>query len=161
MLPSHEQVWRELATIPDPEIPAISIVDLGIVRDVQVDGGAVRISITPTYSGCPAMRLIEDQIKELLTQDGFSCIEVKTVYAPAWTTDWLSPDAKQRLKASGIAPPQPATELVAGPKRRQPLACPFCDSTQTELRSEFGPTACKAIYFCNSCRQPFEHFKNF
>lgn len=149
----------------DPEVPVLSIVELGIVRDVQVDSGtnAVTVTVTPTYSGCPAMHIIETEIRAALLAAGFPSVTLKTVYAPAWTTDWISPSAREKLRAYGIAPPGGlATEpLVAlgGPPRRIP--CPFCGSSNTILQSEFGATACKSLHVCHACRQPFEHFKTF
>lgn len=142
-----------LSTVMDPEVPALSVVDLGIVRDVDVaDDGSVTVSITPTYSGCPAMGVIEDDIVAALRAGGYPDVRVRTVYAPAWTTDWISAEAREKLTAYGIAAP----ELV--PLQRR-VACPFCGSRETTMRSEFGPTACKAVMYCNACEQPFELFK--
>ena len=160
-----DEVLDALRAVLDPEVPALSVVDLGIVRDVRVDEatGAVTVDITPTYSGCPAMRQIEDDITAALRARGAEAVRVRTVYAPAWTTDWLTDEAKAKLRAWGIAPPgraEPdAVELVPLRRRRDALACPFCGSTDTALRSEFGPTACKSIAYCNACQQPFEAFK--
>jgi ring-1,2-phenylacetyl-CoA epoxidase subunit PaaD len=146
-------VWDVLETVMDPEVPALSVVDLGIVRDVDVDAdGTVTVSITPTYSGCPAMHVIEDDIVAALHAGGWPKVRVQAVYSPAWTTDWIGPEARQKLEAYGIAAP----ELV--PLRRR-VACPFCGSRETTMRSEFGPTACKSVMYCNACEQPFELFK--
>jgi ring-1,2-phenylacetyl-CoA epoxidase subunit PaaD len=146
-------VWDVLGTVMDPEVPALSVVDLGIVRDVDVDAdGTVTVSITPTYSGCPAMHVIEDDIVAALHDAGWPKVNVRTVFSPAWTTDWIGPDARAKLEAYGIAAPT----LV--PLQRR-VACPFCGSRETTMRSEFGPTACKSVMYCNTCLQPFELFK--
>jgi ring-1,2-phenylacetyl-CoA epoxidase subunit PaaD len=154
-------VWTILEQIPDPEVPAISIVELGVIRDVQLSNGHVEISMTPTYSGCPALKTMEDAVREELEVNGYTVI-IRTIYKPAWTTDWLSDVAKAKLKAYGIAPPP---KTAAG--RFHPLlsdntgevCCPYCDSNDTTCTSQFGSTACKALYFCKSCQQPFEQFK--
>jgi ring-1,2-phenylacetyl-CoA epoxidase subunit PaaD len=150
-------IWEILEQVMDPEVPALSVVDLGIVRDVDVDAdGAVTVSITPTYSGCPAMEVIEEDILAALRAGGWPNAKVRRVYSPAWTTDWLSPAAREKLSAYGIAPPAPFITLT----RREPsVACPYCGSTETTMRSEFGSTACKSVMFCNGCQQPFELFK--
>jgi ring-1,2-phenylacetyl-CoA epoxidase subunit PaaD len=152
-----------LREVLDPEVPALSVVDLGIVRDIRIDGGRVVVDVTPTYSGCPAMREIEREIVAALDRAGHADAAVRTIYSPAWTTDWISDDGRRRLREYGIAPPGPApeeSELVAIATRRPaPVACPFCGSARTSLRSEFGSTACKSMMFCDECRQPFEAFK--
>jgi len=152
-----------LRGIPDPEVPALDIVALGIVRRVELrpDGG-VSVEVTPTYSGCPAMRVIEQEIRSALLASGYDRVELRTVFSPAWTTDWLSDEAKAKLRAYGIAPPGPAAAgqplVPLGPAIRH-AACPYCGSSSTELKSEFGSTACKAIHYCHHCHQPFEEFK--
>lgn len=158
---TRDDAYKALAGIPDPEVPVISIVDLGIVRDVTVGEGSARVTITPTYSGCPAMKMIEDEIRSSLLALGFAQVSIETVFSPAWTTDWISIAARQRLKEYGIAPPGKAApqELVSITPRLPHVSCPYCNSEQTELRSEFGSTACKAMYYCRGCSQPFEHFK--
>ncbi|HYV96366.1 MAG TPA: 1,2-phenylacetyl-CoA epoxidase subunit PaaD [Gemmatimonadaceae bacterium] len=152
-----------LRDVLDPEVPALSIVDLGIVRDVEIDGDHVTVVITPTYSGCPAMKVIEDDIRSALSARGYDDVSTRTVYAPAWTSDWLSDDARERLRAYGIAPPGRAsaatTELVPLTRRAVPVTCPFCGSTNTRHTSEFGSTSCKALHVCSDCTQPFEEFK--
>lgn len=151
-------VWDILSRIEDPEVPVISIVDLGIVRDVEVADESVRVKITPTYSGCPAMRMIEDSILAALKSEGYREVRIETVFFPPWTTDWIGEEAKRKLKEYGIAPPG----KVAGGTLHTPSgkpSCPFCDSPDTRLQSEFGSTPCKALFTCNACRQPFEHFK--
>jgi len=159
---TRERALEVLDTVPDPEVPAISVVELGIVRDVAVaDDGAVEVTVTPTYSGCPAMFMIERDVRAALLAAGAPRVDVRTVLSPAWTTDWMSADAREKLRAYGIAPPGKADDggLVMLTRRRVTVACPFCGSTDTRLQSEFGSTACKAIHVCNSCRQPFDEFK--
>jgi ring-1,2-phenylacetyl-CoA epoxidase subunit PaaD len=138
-----------LSEVADPELPFLNIVELGIVRDAQFDGDQLRVTITPTYFGCPALYAIEQNIRAVLQARGFKNVSVHTSFSPAWTTDWLSAETKQKLKAAGIAPPQHAG----------PVQCPYCDSADTEVRSEFGSTPCKSLHFCHNCRQPFEQFK--
>lgn len=155
-------LWAVLEGVPDPEVPVVSVVDLGIVRDIRVEGGEVVVDVTPTYSGCPAMRVIETEIVAALQRAGVGQARVRTVYQPAWTTDWMSEAARERLRSYGIAPPGPAQredELIPLRRHADPVPCPWCGSLDTELRSEFGATACKAIRYCNACQQPFEHFK--
>jgi ring-1,2-phenylacetyl-CoA epoxidase subunit PaaD len=158
-----EPLWAVLHEVLDPEVPALSVVDLGIVRDIRVEGGRVVVDVTPTYSGCPAMREIEREIVAALARAGHPGAAVRTVYSPPWTTDWISEDGRRKLREYGIAPPGPAPEegpLVAiTPRRADPVACPFCGSTRTTLRSEFGATACKSMMYCDDCLQPFEAFK--
>ncbi|MDT9001773.1 1,2-phenylacetyl-CoA epoxidase subunit PaaD [Paucibacter sp. APW11] len=155
--------WEVLRQIPDPEVPVISLDELGIVRDLKETANGLEVVLTPTYSGCPATELIQDNVREALAR--FGEITITMQRAPAWTTDWISEAGKAKLKAYGIAPPGPA-----GPAHGQPirlvhrnalskLACPRCGSEQTEKLSAFGSTACKALYRCLSCREPFEYFK--
>lgn len=158
-----DPVLEVLRGIPDPEVPALDIVELGIVRRVELSAdGMVRVEVTPTYSGCPAMQMIEQEIVAALRANGYERVELRTVYSPAWTTDWLSDSAKAKLKAYGIAAPdhvlaeQALVPLMSSVRR---VPCPFCGSSNTERKSEFGSTACKAIHFCAECRQPFEEFK--
>jgi ring-1,2-phenylacetyl-CoA epoxidase subunit PaaD len=163
---SRGELLELLTAVKDPELPVIDIVELGIVRDVVVDGDAVSVDITPTYSGCPALQMIEQEIIEVLRARGFADVKVRNVFSPAWTTDWLSEETKQKLREYGIAPPtraatENATELVTIRRSRATVACPYCGSVNTEEKSEFGSTACKAIHFCNSCNQPFDYFKPF
>jgi ring-1,2-phenylacetyl-CoA epoxidase subunit PaaD len=160
---TRDELWEAIGKVLDPEVPVLSVVDLGIVRDIRIDHGVVDVDVTPTYSGCPAMQVIEHDIVDALQRAGAETVRVNTVYQPAWTTAWISAGARERLRAYGIAPPEtaapPDTELVPLRRRNAAVPCPYCASTDTELRSEFGSTACKAICFCNACRQPFEHFK--
>jgi ring-1,2-phenylacetyl-CoA epoxidase subunit PaaD len=158
-----DDAWEVLRSVLDPEVPALSVVDLGIVRDLRFDeSGAVVVRVTPTYSGCPAMQVIERDIVKALNEGGFESARVETVYQPAWTTDWITPEGRNRLREYGIAPPGPrdsSDELVPLMRAKPAVACPFCSSRETERRSEFGSTACKALWFCRGCRQPFEEFK--
>lgn len=156
-----DAVWRYLDEVKDPEVPVLSVVELGIVRDVRVADHGVTVVITPTYSGCPAMKVIEEDIIAGLASHGVSPVRIETVFSPAWTSDWMSAEAKAKLVAYGIAAPGRAADdggLVTL-TRRVPVACPYCGSARTTLKSEFGSTACKSINFCNDCRQPFEQFK--
>jgi ring-1,2-phenylacetyl-CoA epoxidase subunit PaaD len=158
---SADDVWRYLDEVKDPEVPVLSVVELGIVRDVRVAGQGVTVVITPTYSGCPAMHVIEEDIRSGLEAHGVSPVQIETVFVPAWTSDWISAEAKAKLEAYGIAAPGRVGDdggLVTL-TRRVAVACPYCKSTRTTLKSEFGSTACKSINFCNDCNQPFEQFK--
>ncbi len=159
---SRARVLEVLGTVPDPEVPVISVVELGIVRDAEVaPDGTVAVTITPTYSGCPAMFEIERDIRVALADAGAPRVEVRTVLSPAWTTDWIGPEAREKLRRYGIAPPGRAESsgLITLTRARVPVPCPWCGSNDTEPRSEFGSTACKAIHVCRSCRQPFDEFK--
>jgi ring-1,2-phenylacetyl-CoA epoxidase subunit PaaD len=154
-------VWGLLDDVKDPEVPALSVVELGIVRDVAVERGRVTVTVTPTYSGCPAMQAIEDDITAALNAKGYRNVEIKTVYSPPWTTDWMSDAAKEKLRAYGIAPPGRAAQdqPVTIARRLPRVSCPFCGSMNTRHTSEFGSTSCKALHICNDCTQPFEEFK--
>lgn len=155
-----EAAWAALAAVPDPEIPAISVVDLGIVREVRCEGDAVTVTVTPTYAGCPATELIRADIERALRDAGAGAVTIHTVLSPAWTTDWLSAETRARLAAHGIAPPQGAADDGARPLVFRPrVPCPRCGSRGTEQLSAFGATACKALYRCTACREPFEYFK--
>lgn len=159
---SREQVLEWLHEVKDPEVPVLSVVELGVVRDVLFDGDAVTVEITPTYSGCPAMHLMEEEILAALHAHGIGDARVRTVFREAWTTDWMTDEAREKLRAWGIAPPQPTGgggEQLVPLRRRTVIPCPFCGSHETVLQSEFGSTACKAIYTCRDCRQPFDYFK--
>jgi len=158
---STKTIWSLLETVHDPEVPVLSIVDLGIVRDVRMADGHPEIVITPTYSGCPAMDVIRMNIRMVLLEHGYTDIQLSTVLSPAWTTDWMSEKGKQQLKAYGIAPPTPVP-IVCDLGLFQPneaIACPHCGSYHTAMISEFGSTACKALYRCEDCREPFDYFK--
>jgi ring-1,2-phenylacetyl-CoA epoxidase subunit PaaD len=155
---TKEHIFNLLSTIPDPEIPVINIVDLGILRSVEIEDGKVIVSITPTYSGCPAMKVIEGEIENILHENGITDSVIKTIYSPAWTTDWLNEDAKERLKKYGISSPGKLNKInaISGDKK---IICPRCDSPEVIMVSLFGSTACKALYKCNACLEPFDHFK--
>ena len=140
--------FRVLDEVKDPELPVLSIWDLGVLQDVREEGGVVEVTITPTYSGCPAMETIEEQIVEVLRAAGAKDVEVHTQLTPAWTSDWIDGAAQKRLRDFGIAPPGTP-------------ACPQCGSTRTRVISDFGSTACKALYRCLDCREPFDYFKPF
>jgi ring-1,2-phenylacetyl-CoA epoxidase subunit PaaD len=157
---NRDGVMRVLETVKDPEVPVLSVVELGIVRDVEIEGNTVTVVVTPTYSGCPAMQTIEDDIVTALRAGGVADVKVRTVFTPAWTTDWIPAAAREKLRAYGIAPPSHSgVESPVQLRRRVPVLCPYCGSANTASRSEFGSTACKALHFCNACTQPFEEFK--
>ena len=151
-----ERVRALLAGVPDPEIPVISVIDLGIVRDVREENGRVVVDVTPTYTGCPATEVIEAGIAARLEEAGYAGAEVRRTLSPPWTTDWISESGRRKLEAFGIAPP-PGSASLRGPAL--PVACPRCASTDTARISEFGSTPCKAAYRCEACLEPFDHFK--
>ena len=163
----HAAAWRVLESVPDPEVPVLSVCDLGIVREVRPDAAepaGLEVVLTPTYSGCPATEVIADSVRGALQEAGFGPVRVTLRRAPAWTTDWISAEGRRKLHAYGIAPPgpvEPEAPGVAVPIRIRPrgVDCPRCGSAQTERLSAFGSTACKAMYRCLACREPFEHFK--
>lgn len=154
---TKNDIWQLLEQVSDPEIPVLTIVDLGIVREVELDGEECTVTITPTYSGCPAMKVIEKGIEEVL--DGIVNVTVKSTLSPAWTTDWLSENGRNKLREYGIAPPENEVDksvLFAAPTV---VPCPLCKSSNTKMVSQFGSTACKAHYQCNECMEPFDYFK--
>jgi ring-1,2-phenylacetyl-CoA epoxidase subunit PaaD len=156
-----QQILTLLEQVPDPEVPVLSVIDLGIVRDVKINDGEIEISITPTYSGCPAMDVISMEIKMILLEQGFKKVTVTSVLSPAWTTDWMTEAGKEKLRAYGIAPPNP-TQTVCDIKlfaEQEAVQCPHCQSYNTKQVSQFGSTACKALYKCNNCLEPFDYFK--
>ncbi len=155
-----KEVRTLLSQIPDPEIPVISIEELGILRDVNFFNDEFVVTITPTYSGCPAMKAIEQDIVDLLKENGIEKVKVKSIFSPAWTTDWLSEVAKEKLRNYGISPPEKTTadkSVLTGVQKV--VKCPRCNSENTELVSQFGSTACKALYKCKDCLEPFDLFK--
>lgn len=156
-----DEVMQWLHLVPDPEIPVISVVDLGIVRDVSFEGATCVVTITPTYSGCPAMREIEEDVVSVLRGKGLETVRIDITLSPAWTTDWMSERGKEALKRYGIAPPAQRAIDVSGIMRHKepPVSCPQCGSSHTRLISRFGSTACKALYRCQSCGEPFDYFK--
>lgn len=154
---TKNDIWQLLEQVSDPEIPVLTIVDLGIVRQVELDVEECTVTITPTYSGCPAMKVIEKGIEEVL--DGIVNVTVKSTLSPAWTTDWLSENGRNKLREYGIAPPENEVDksvLFAAPTV---VPCPLCKSSNTKMVSQFGSTACKAHYQCNECMEPFDYFK--
>ncbi len=154
----RRRAWDAASRVVDPEIPVLTIADLGVLREVSVSDGRVEVAITPTYSGCPAMNMIALEIELALEREGFAKPNIRTVLSPAWTTDWLSEEGRRKLKEYGIAPPQAASSRRAlfGVEE---VACPQCGSDNTELLSEFGSTSCKALWRCKACREPFDYFK--
>ena len=167
MRPATDQIWRWLAEVPDPEIPVISVTDLGIVHEVEWQGDVLVVRVTPTYSGCPATGVINLDIETALRARGIEHLRIERRLSPPWTSDWLTPEAREKLRAYGIAPPVPGTaadgRLIARAERlaggNLAIACPRCGSTHTERVSQFGSTPCKAAYRCRDCLEPFDYFK--
>ncbi len=157
---------REIAAaVPDPELPTLTLADLGILRDVADHDGRVVVTITPTYSGCPALREIAHDLRHRLTRAGFEDVTVRTELAPAWSSDWITAEGRRKLREAGIAPPKPApaagpVPLTLSPARRRNVACPRCGSADTTQTAAFGSTACKALFRCEACREPFEYVKD-
>jgi ring-1,2-phenylacetyl-CoA epoxidase subunit PaaD len=161
LMSTKDKIWNLLEEIPDPEIPVLSIHDLGIVRKIDEINNEIIVTITPTYSGCPAMNVFEADIVTTLNKYGYDNVSIKTTYDPPWTTDWLSEEAEKKLQDYGIAPPEQKTTdknalLVDD---RKSVTCPQCKSTNSKMISQFGSTACKALYQCNDCMEPFDYFK--
>jgi ring-1,2-phenylacetyl-CoA epoxidase subunit PaaD len=158
---TEAQAWQALQQIPDPELPAVSVCELGIVREVRATEDSVTVVVTPTYSGCPATDMIEAAIRTALEDAGAASVSVETRLSPAWTSDWLTPEAHAKLRAHGVAPPQRVANNAAQTLRFIPPlpSCPRCGARDTVRLSEFGSTACKAFYRCAQCREPFEYFK--
>ena len=155
---SREEILRWLGQVPDPEIPVLSITDLGIVREVEV-GERITVALSPTYSGCPATEVIENSVLQTLREHGIEDVEIRRVLSPPWTTDWISDEGRDKLRQYGIAPPEKGAGKRALLRGERSVACPRCGATATELVSEFGSTACKASYRCSECLEPFEYFK--
>ena len=155
---TKEEIFEILSVIPDPEIPVVSIREMGMLRDILIGENGYEVVLTPTYTGCPAMGIIEQDIKATLEKNGISPVTVKMVFDPAWTTDWMSDIAKSKLKAYGIAPPLHSS-CNSGVFANNIIECPQCHSKDTVMLSRFGSTACKSLYKCNSCKEPFEYFK--
>ena len=159
-----ESAWEVARTVTDPEMPMLTLEDLGVLRSVEEHDGAVEVAITPTYSGCPAMATMRDDLVHRLQDAGYADVRVRVALSPAWSSDWISDAGRRKLAGHGISPPGPASHhegpiaLTLLPTRRD-LACPRCLSTEVELTSEFGATACKALYRCGACLEPFEHVK--
>ncbi len=161
MIPVKAHILKLLTEVMDPEVPVLSVIDLGIIRDVHIKNDGVEVVITPTYSGCPAMETIRSDIEKQLKQHGIEHIRISTILSPAWTTDWMSESGKDKLKAYGIAPPT-ARQHVCTPAlfhEEEAIQCPLCHSFNTRMISRFGSTACKALYQCNECHEPFDYFK--
>lgn len=155
-----DQAWDILDRVPDPEIPVISVTELGIVRDVQAAADGVDVVVTPTYSGCPATDVIERSICDALSAAGARAVRVRRQLSPAWSTDWMSATARERLREFGIAPPGDVAAAETQPLHFAPrIVCPRCASSNTERLAQFGSTACKALYRCRACREPFDYFK--
>lgn len=151
-----QKILGIISTVADPEVPVLTIMDLGIVRGVNIDNEEVEVVITPTYSGCPAMDAISFDIRLKLIENGFKNIKITSVLSPAWTTDWMSEEGKRKLKEYGIAPPIYSLQKTG---EIDHIQCPQCFSYNTTLLSQFGSTACKALYRCNECKEPFDYFK--
>lgn len=156
---TEEHIWQILKEVPDPEVPVLNLLDLGIIRDVRFNEDEIEVVVTPTYSGCPATSMINMSIKLKLIEKGFNNIKITNQLSPAWTTDWMTEEGKQKLKAYGIAPPvysRNSDELFS---KTDEVECPLCNSKHTHLVSQFGSTACKALYQCDDCKEPFDYFK--
>jgi ring-1,2-phenylacetyl-CoA epoxidase subunit PaaD len=153
------QVWQWLNDVLDPEVPALSVVDLGMIRDVVIEDDTVEVAVSPTYSGCPATEVIEQQIVATLMSHGLENVSIKRVLSPPWTTDWISESGRKKLKAYGIAPPAGRASKRSLRTGEAPVRCPRCESSNTLKVSEFGSTACKASWKCKECLEPFEYFK--
>lgn len=157
---TRDDAWRIAAAVCDPEVPVLTIEDLGVLRAIALVGERVIVTLTPTYSGCPALETMRDDVVLALTSAGFDDVEVRTTLSPAWTTDWMTDAGKRKLIAYGIAPPTGRSSLGQGPIRlRIAVACPRCRSLDTREVTRFGSTSCKALYECNACLEPFDHFK--
>jgi ring-1,2-phenylacetyl-CoA epoxidase subunit PaaD len=155
-----DDVWAALAEIPDPEIPVISLVDLGVIKEVEVEDGAVRIDFTPTFMGCPALDAMQRAMREKVAELGAEA-EVRVLLDDSWSTDKITPEGREKLRAAGFAPPapRPAGKLELVQLQSNGFRCPYCGSTETRLDNLFGPTPCRSIRYCTACRQPFEQFK--
>lgn len=156
---SNETVWHALNEIPDPEIPVVSLVEMGIVRSIERENEhTITVKMTPTFSGCPALEVMQDHIQSRLLEMGFQTVTIQTILSPPWTTDWITDTARVKLKTFGLAPP-PKHGGDFAVLLFDPVACPYCESENTSLRNNWGPTPCRMIFYCNNCQQPFEQFK--
>ena len=161
----EQKIWQILEDVKDPEVPVLSIVDLGIVRSIELvssndERSGLTITITPTYSGCPAMDVIQIDIRLKLVEHGYKNIQIQQSLSPAWTTDWMTEEGKRKLKEFGIAPPNPKQQFCSQEMfQQEAVQCPHCNSFHTELISQFGSTACKAMYRCHDCQEAFDYFK--
>jgi len=158
-LATKEKVYQLLAEVPDPEIPVVNIIEMGMIRDVVILDNDVEVFLCPTYSGCPAMDMIDTMVKEKLAANGIENTLVTLVYKPAWTTDWMNAETKEKLRKFGIAPPVGKASSKKGMLNQELVACPQCKSTNTVIKSMFGSTACKSLYTCTDCLEPFDYFK--
>ncbi len=157
---SEKEIWKLLEEVKDPEVPVLSVIDLGIVRSIKKEGDLIAIVITPTYSGCPAMDVISMDIRLKLMEKGYRNVTVSQSLSPAWTTDWMSESGREKLKAYGIAPPNPRQQFCTSEIfQEEAVQCPRCNSFHTQLISQFGSTACKSLYRCLNCKEAFDHFK--
>ncbi|MDB5203049.1 MAG: paaJ [Ferruginibacter sp.] len=159
MIPELQTIWSLLEEVKDPEVPVLSIPDLGIVREVKIYDDLIEVIITPTYSGCPAMDMISMDIRLKLLEQGYKNIRVSYQLSPAWTTDWMTESGKKKLQEYGIAPPQEKRVRKMLFDEDEEIICPRCQSSHTKLLSQFGSTACKALYQCQDCKEPFDYFK--
>ena len=160
MVITETEIWSLLQEVKDPEVPVLSVIDLGIIRDVLVNGEGIHIVITPTYSGCPAMDVISMDIRLKLIEKGHRKVFIEQRLSPSWTTDWMTEDGKEKLRAFGIAPPNPKQQFCTSDMfREEAVACPRCSSWHTSLISQFSSTACKAMYRCLDCKEAFDYFK--
>ncbi len=153
----EQQIWEALDEVKDPELPVVSVLELGIVRAVELSGEGVTVKLTPTFSGCPALGVMREDIEAKLRELGFEAVRVETVLAPAWSSDWITDEGKAKLERYGVAPPGPASDLIV--LEPAPSQCPRCGSFDTSTKNTFGPTLCKSIHVCNACLEPFEAFK--
>jgi ring-1,2-phenylacetyl-CoA epoxidase subunit PaaD len=154
-----EKIWSLISEIPDPEIPVLTLTDLGIVKNVVYNGDEVEVTITPTYTGCPAMKVFEDDIVAKLNESGYDKVKITRVLSPAWTTDWMSEEGRKKLKEYGITPPVGTSDKTLLQLEKKSIQCPRCDSMNTEMISQFGSTPCKSLYKCVDCKEPFDYFK--
>ena len=157
--PDIDKIWSIISDIPDPEIPVITLTDLGIIKAVSIEDGMVLVTITPTYIGCPAMKVFEDDIVTKLNEHGYEKVKVNTVLSPAWTTDWMTEEGRKKLKDYGISPPVGTSDKTALQREKKAIQCPRCNSMNTEMISQFGSTPCKSLYKCLECKEPFDYFK--
>jgi ring-1,2-phenylacetyl-CoA epoxidase subunit PaaD len=155
---SIAQIWEALEDVKDPEIPVVSVVEMGIVRDVTMTEAGVRVTMTPTFSGCPALHVMQREIAKRLNALGLENVEVVVALSPRWTTDWITEEARAKLKAFGLAPPTHLNGQI-NVFFEEPATCPYCGSQDTSVKNTFGPTLCRALYYCRACQQPFEQFK--
>jgi ring-1,2-phenylacetyl-CoA epoxidase subunit PaaD len=154
-----DAIWQFLDEVKDPEIPVVSLVEMGIIRRVEISDGTVIVTMTPTFSGCPALQVMKSDIENRLREEGIAAIEVKQILDPPWSSDWITAEARQKLKQFGLAPPPRHGGNLQEILLIDTVACPYCDSTNTTIKNTFGPTLCRAIHYCHDCQQPFEQFK--